>query len=103
MKPDNQGPSDNSNRHRYEHHEIMTLHEVADYLGLHYLTIYRLIQEGRIPAARLGGRWRFKKDVLDRWIENDMHGRVSRRKRRKQPPPSPKPDEPESQDRKNAA
>lgn len=58
--------------------QILTLRQVADYLGLHYLTIYRLIQERKIPAARLGGRWRFKKDVLDRWIENDMNGRVEK-------------------------
>ncbi|MCM8775124.1 MAG: helix-turn-helix domain-containing protein [Candidatus Omnitrophica bacterium] len=57
-------------------HQIMTIREVAGYLGLHYLTIYRLIQQRRIPAARLGGRWRFKRDVLDRWIENDMEGRL---------------------------
>lgn len=52
--------------------QIMTLHEVAYYLGLHDLTIYRLIQEGKIPAAKVGGSWRFKKDVIDRWIEKDM-------------------------------
>ena len=52
--------------------QIMTLKEVAAYLGLHHLTIYRLIQEKKIPAARLGGRWRFKKDVLDKWIETEM-------------------------------
>ncbi|HTL47331.1 MAG TPA: helix-turn-helix domain-containing protein [Verrucomicrobiae bacterium] len=55
--------------------EIMTLQEVADYLGLHYLTIYRLIQERKIPAAKIGGSWRFRKDVLDEWIKNDMHRR----------------------------
>lgn len=61
--------------------QIMTLREVAQYLGLHYLTIYRLIQERKIPAARLGGRWRFKKDILDRWIEKEMQHRVVRKKR----------------------
>ena len=60
---------------------LMTLREVAHYLGLHYLTIYRLIQEGKIPAARLGGRWRFKKDVLDRWIEREMQRRMPKRKK----------------------
>lgn len=58
--------------------EILTLQEVADYLGLHYLTIYRLIQERKIPAAKIGGSWRFRKDVLDQWIRNDMNQRYSR-------------------------
>ena len=53
----------------------MTLQEVADYLGFHHLTIYKLIQEKKIPAAKLGGSWRFKRDVLDKWIENDMQQR----------------------------
>lgn len=72
----------NPNPDWLENNHLMTLREVAEYLGLHYLTVYRLIQEGKIPAARLGGRWRFKKDVLDRWIENDMNGRMSARKRK---------------------
>ena len=61
---------------------LMTLREVADYLGLHYLTIYRLIQERKIPAARLGGRWRFKKEVLDEWIEKEMNDRLANRRRK---------------------
>ena len=62
--------------------EIMTLQEVADYLGLHYLTIYRLIQEKKIPAAKIGGSWRFRKDVLDEWIKSDMHRRFKSRPKR---------------------
>lgn len=62
---------------------IMTLQEVADYLGLHYLTIYRLIQEKKIPAAKIGGSWRFRKDVLDEWIKNDMNQRFRRYRPRK--------------------
>ncbi|MDP3921640.1 MAG: helix-turn-helix domain-containing protein [Candidatus Omnitrophota bacterium] len=56
----------------------MTLQQVADYLGLHHLTIYKLVQERKIPAAKVGGSWRFKKDVLDQWIEQDMAQRGSR-------------------------
>lgn len=63
--------------------EIMTLQEVADYLGLHYLTIYRLIQERKIPAAKIGGSWRFRKDVLDQWIRNDMHQRYVKTRNKK--------------------
>ncbi len=61
--------------------QIMTMREVATYLGLHYLTVYRLVQEGKLPAARLGGRWRFKKDILDRWIETEMEHRVTLRRK----------------------
>ena len=52
---------------------IMTLREVAGYLGLHVMTVYKLTREGRVPAAKIGGQWRFKRDVLDTWLEAQMH------------------------------
>ena len=52
---------------------IMTLREVAGYLGLHVMTVYKLTREGRVPAAKIGGQWRFKRDVLDDWLETQMH------------------------------
>jgi len=51
---------------------IMTLKEVAKYLGLHVMTVYKLTREGRVPAAKIGGQWRFKRDVLDEWLEAQM-------------------------------
>ena len=54
---------------------IMTLREVAGYLGLHVMTVYKLTREGRVPAAKIGGQWRFKRDVLDEWLEAQMHRR----------------------------
>ena len=53
--------------------EIMTLRDVARYLGLHVMTVYKLTREGRVPAAKIGGQWRFKRDVLDQWLETQMH------------------------------
>ena len=53
--------------------QIMTLREVAKYLGLHVMTVYKLTREGRVPAAKIGGQWRFKRDVLDEWLETQMH------------------------------
>jgi len=48
--------------------EIMTLEEVAAYLKLRPQTIYTWAQEKKIPAAKLGKEWRFKRSVIDRWI-----------------------------------
>lgn len=48
--------------------EILTLEEVAAYLKAGKRTVYRLVQEGKIPAFKLGGSWRFRRAELDNWI-----------------------------------
>lgn len=53
-------------------HEILTLEEVARYLRLKPQTIYRWAQERRIPAVKLGKEWRFRKTILDRWLNEQM-------------------------------
>ena len=54
------------------HDKSMTLREVAKYLGLHVMTVYKLTREGRVPAAKIGGQWRFKQDILDECLEAQM-------------------------------
>lgn len=48
--------------------EIMTLEEVAAYLKVKPQTIYTWAQEKKIPAAKLGKEWRFKRSVIDVWF-----------------------------------
>lgn len=48
--------------------DIMTLEEVASYLKLKPQTIYSWAQEKKIPAAKLGKEWRFRKSIIDEWI-----------------------------------
>lgn len=49
---------------------ILTIAQVAEYLGLHELTVRRLAREGAIPALKLGRQWRVKRDLLDKWLES---------------------------------
>lgn len=48
--------------------EIMTTQEVAEYLRLNEATIYKLAQSGEIPAVKVGGIWRFRRDLIDEWF-----------------------------------
>jgi excisionase family DNA binding protein len=32
-------------------------------------TLYKYVNEQKIPAFKLGNRWRFKKSKLDQWME----------------------------------
>ena len=59
---------------REERTQIMTPKEAAKYLGLHLVTVYRLIKKGALPCFRVGGQWRFKKDLLDAWIADNTNG-----------------------------
>lgn len=64
----------NSNK-RPERTQIMTPKEAAKYLGFHLVTIYRLLKKQEIPATKIGGQWRFKKDVLDAWLMSRMNNK----------------------------
>ncbi len=52
--------------------EILTIEEVAAYLRLKPQTIYKWAQGNRIPAAKLGKEWRFRKTIIDRWLDVQM-------------------------------
>jgi PTS system nitrogen regulatory IIA component len=52
--------------------EILTIEEVARYLRLTPQTIYKWAQEKRIPAAKLGKEWRFRKSIIDRWLDEQI-------------------------------
>jgi len=48
--------------------EIMTLQEVAYYLKVHYMTVYRLIKTASLPAFRLGSDFRFRRADVNEWV-----------------------------------
>ena len=47
----------------------MDIREASEYLGVSRDTLYKYVSQERIPAFKLGNRWKFKKTVLDRWME----------------------------------
>ena len=48
---------------------LMTITELAGYLKVTRRTIYEWLKNRRIPAVKLVGQWRFKKDKIDEWLE----------------------------------
>jgi excisionase family DNA binding protein len=53
---------------------LMDVEEVARYLNLHLMTVYRMLQSGILPARKVGGRWRISKRELDEWLESYAGG-----------------------------
>ena len=49
--------------------EVMDIRQAADYLGISGDTLYRYASEGFVPAFKLGNRWRFRKSLLDSWMD----------------------------------
>jgi excisionase family DNA binding protein len=49
--------------------EVMDIRQAADYLGISGDTLYRYASEGFVPAFKLGNRWRFRKSLLDHWMD----------------------------------
>jgi excisionase family DNA binding protein len=44
--------------------DILDIQEVANYLRMPVSTVYKLAQDGRIPAVKVGKHWRFLKKNL---------------------------------------
>ena len=55
--------------------QIMTTKEVAKYLGVHEMTVYRWLKKGVLPGFKIGGRWRSKKDLLDSYLAKQMEAK----------------------------
>jgi excisionase family DNA binding protein len=49
--------------------EVMDIRQAASYLGISGDTLYRYASEGFVPAFKLGNRWRFRKSLLDSWMD----------------------------------
>ena len=47
---------------------IWTVRDVAEYLRMSQAKVYRLVKEQRLPVVRIGKTWRFRKDLLDEWL-----------------------------------
>lgn len=49
--------------------EVMNIRQASQYLGVSPDTLYKYVTEEKIPAFKLGNRWKFKKTILDQWME----------------------------------
>ena len=62
----------------------MNIRQASQYLGVSPDTLYKYVGEQRIPAFKLGNRWRFKKSKIDQWMEEKTVETEPRGKRKVQ-------------------
>jgi PTS system nitrogen regulatory IIA component len=53
-------------------HEIMTIDEVAEYLRVSERTVYDWAQKGELPGGKLGTTWRFKREEIEKWVNDRL-------------------------------
>ncbi len=48
----------------------LTLDELAGYLKVSRSKLYRMAQEGEVPASKVGCQWRFDRHEIDEWMKS---------------------------------
>lgn len=54
--------------------QLMTIKQVAAYLRVNERTVLKLVQDGSLPGVKVGNQWRFRKAMIDTWLDDQMLG-----------------------------
>ena len=46
----------------------LTVEEVAELFGFSASAVYRLARRGVLPGFKMGGSWRFSRQILEAWV-----------------------------------
>ncbi len=52
----------------------MTLEQLASYLSVNERTVLKLVNDGSLPGVKVGNQWRFRKAMIDTWLDDQMLG-----------------------------
>ena len=47
----------------------LTIDELAEYLKMGRTKLYRMAQDGELPASKVGNQWRFDREEIDDWMK----------------------------------
>ena len=56
---------------------ILGIREVAGYLNMKEQTVYRLVQQRKIPALKIGGQWKDKREHIDKMFDEMLKEKLS--------------------------
>lgn len=62
--------------------EFMTIEEVSEYLRVPLSSLYKLAQQGKIPASKIGRHWRFRREFIDKFVDDQIQNRLTGREDR---------------------
>ena len=49
--------------------EVMNIEETSRYLRVPISSLYKLAQARKIPCQKVGRHWRFRRQAIERWLE----------------------------------
>jgi excisionase family DNA binding protein len=73
--PSRNSPSESSRFSAFE--ELLDLRETASLLGMHWKTLETMARTRKIPALKVGKRWRFRVSSLNRWLEHEINSNAT--------------------------
>lgn len=53
---------------------LLTIKQLAAHLSVNERTVLKLVQEGALPGVKVGNQWRFRKTMIDTWLDDQMLG-----------------------------
>jgi len=59
---------------RHMDDRLMTSKQLAAYLNLNERTVLKLVSDGALPGVKVGNQWRFRKAMIDTWLDDQMLG-----------------------------
>jgi len=63
---------------RHLEDRLMTVRQLAAYLSVNERTVLKLVSDGALPGVKVGNQWRFRKAMIDTWLDDQMLGVVPR-------------------------
>jgi len=48
--------------------DLLTVRDLQELLRVDRVTVYRMIKDGRLPAFKVSGQWRFSQPEIDEWL-----------------------------------
>jgi excisionase family DNA binding protein len=57
---------------------LLTVRQLAAYLNVNDRTVLKLVAEGTLPGVKVGNQWRFRKAMIDTWLDDQALGLAPR-------------------------
>ena len=66
-------------RQRREFEPLLNLDAAAAVLGMHWKTLERMARNRKVPALKVGKRWKFRLTSLNGWLEDGLNSTTTNR------------------------